>query len=211
MPRGKPEGSANRSRIHTYNKNNVKKARKVAERDAIRTISLLKTALDSTTDGILAVDMNGKITSYNKTFCAMWGIGEHTLNAADEKTALAFMTPLIADPVHFVDFFEEYYSHPTLESYDMVRLNDGRLFERYSKPQKIGDTIIGRVWSYRDITERKQIEAALHKNLQRFYRILSAMRYGVLLVTADDRVEFVNQAFCDMYNLPESPADTPEP
>jgi PAS domain S-box-containing protein len=169
--------------------------------------SLLNAALDSTTDGILVIDTSGKITSYNKTFCAIWGIPPHSLDAADEKIALAYMTPLIADPEKFANLLQEYYSHPNRESFDTVRLTDGRLFERYSKPQKIADTIVGRVWSYRDITERKQAEEAFQKTLQRFYDILSEIRYGILLVTEDDRVEFANRAFCDLFNLPESPAD----
>jgi len=171
--------------------------------------SLLNAALDSTTDGILVVDTSGKITSYNKTFCAMWGIPHHSLAAADEKTALAYMTPLIPDPGQFESLLERYSSHPGRESYDTIRLRDGRLFERYSKPQMIEDTIVGRVWSYRDITERKQAEAALQETLQRFYNILSEIRYGILLVTPDDRIEFANRAFCDMFHLIEPPADLP--
>jgi PAS domain S-box-containing protein len=181
-------------------------ARKIAENNATKTASLLTATLDSTTDGILVIDTDGKITSYNKTFCAMWGIPHHSLDAADEKTALAYMTTLIADPGQFFDLLKGYYSHPGRESYDTVRLMDGRLIERYSKPQMIEDIIVGRVWSYRDITERKQAEEALQDTLHRFYNILSEIRYGILLVTADDRVEFANRAFYDMFNLSETPA-----
>ncbi len=169
--------------------------------------SLLTATLESTTDGILVVDTDGKITSYNNTFCAMWGIPHHLLDAADEKTALAYMTPQIADPGKFVGPLKEYSSHPGRESYDTVRMKDGRLIERYSKPQMIEDTIVGRVWSYRDITERIQAEEALQETLHRFYNILSEIQYGILLVTAEDRVEFANRAFCDIFGLPESPAD----
>ncbi|MDD1711001.1 MAG: PAS domain S-box protein [Methanoregulaceae archaeon] len=182
-------------------------ARKNAEREAAKSASLLKAALDSTTDGILVIDTSGKITGYNKTFCRIWGIPPHLLDAAEDKTALAYMTPLITDPGKFVSLLNEYYSHPARESFDTVRLNDGRLFERYSKPQKIGDTIVGRVWSYRDITERKQAEEAFQETLQRFYNILAEVRYGILLVTPDSRIEFANHAFCEMFNVPESPDD----
>jgi len=58
-----------------------------------------------------------------------------------------------------------------------------------------------------DITERKRIEEKLETTLQRFYLILSNMHYGILLVTDEDRIEFVNQAFCDFFDLNESPAD----
>jgi len=182
-------------------------ARNIAENYTTKTAALLNAALNATTDGILAVDTNGHITSYNKTFCLIWGIPDHLLDAAEEKAALAYMTPMIADPEQFTAILEEYYSHPGRESYDTVRLTDGRLFERYSKPQKIENTIIGRVWSYRDITERKQAEDVLQETLQRFYDILSKIRYGMLLVTADNRVEFVNPAFCDTFDLTDSPED----
>jgi PAS domain S-box-containing protein len=182
-------------------------SRKIAEKNTVKTASLLNATLDSTTDGILVFDTSGKITSYNKRFCAMWGIPRHSLDDDDEKAALAYMTPLIANPGQFVDVLKEYYSHPGRESYDIVRLVDGRLIERYSKPQMIEDTIVGRVWSYRDITERKLAEEALQETLQRFYNILSEIRYGILLVTADNRIEFANRAFCDMFHLPETPDD----
>jgi len=149
--------------------------RKIAEETALHTASLLNAALDSTADGILVVDRDGKITSYNTTFCEIWGIPGKILDAAEEKTALAYMTPLIGDPREFAARLKELYAHPGRESYDMVSLANGRIFERYSKPQKIGDTIVGRVWSYRDITERKRSEEQLHRAQERTAAILESI------------------------------------
>ena len=155
--------------------------RKRAEETATKTASLLNAALDSTADGILVVDINGNITSYNKTFCEIWGIPEHRLDSAGEKTALAYMTPLIADSPGFVARLKDFYAHPERESYDIVSLTDGRIFERYSKPQKINETIVGRVWSYRDITERRQAEEALRESLEKF-RIIATNTPDHILV-----------------------------
>ena len=142
--------------------------RKTAEEAAMKGSSLLTAALDSTADGIVVVDNDGNITSYNKKFCTIWGIPADMLDGAGEKTALAYMTPLVADPGVFASRLQDLYAHPERESYDTVSLMDGRIFERYSKPQKIGATIVGRVWSYRDITERRRAEEALQESLEKF-------------------------------------------
>jgi hypothetical protein len=69
------------------------------------------------------------------------------------------------DPEKFVRELEGIYTHPEIETHDLVELKDGRKFERIGKPHRLGDTIFGRVWSVRNITERKRSEEALQRAL----------------------------------------------
>ncbi len=122
------------------------------------TVSRLEATLESTTDGILVVDRNRKYSSFNRIFAEMWDLPPEILERRGSEESLAHVKSKLADPAAFYERVESLYAHPERDSFDTIRLKDGRIFERYSRPQWVDDEVVGRVWSFRDVTERKNAE-----------------------------------------------------
>ncbi|HET7563789.1 MAG TPA: ATP-binding protein [Gemmatimonadaceae bacterium] len=119
-----------------------------------RSLSLLRATLDSTTDGILAVDRSGKITSFNERFLEMWHIPPDVAASRDDEQLIAAVVDQLQEPHEFVAKVATVYDTPDEESFDVLEFKDGRVYERYSRPQRLDGTCIGRVWSFHDATQR---------------------------------------------------------
>ncbi len=122
------------------------------------TYSLLAATLDSTADGLLVVNGDRQIESYNRQFVAMWNLPDPMIEWPSDPELLDAIQDQLLDPEMFRSRIEELYSQPEVESGDTLYLKDGRVFDRYSKPQYLDGVAVGRVWSFRDITEQKQLE-----------------------------------------------------
>lgn len=146
---------------------------KKTEDDLESSLSLLRGALDSTADGILVVSTESKITTFNQRFIDMWRIPKEILNSNDDSYVLSFVMDQVKDSQTFLKKVLELYSKPAEISHDFIEFKDGRIFERFSRPQRIGSNIVGRVWSFRDITETRRNEA-IQSALYRIAEITSA-------------------------------------
>jgi PAS domain S-box-containing protein len=137
-------------------------ARRTARAELEKSFSLLKATLESTADGILVVDTEGRIVQFNRKFAEMWHIPDEILRLNSDEAALNFVLSQLKDPQAFIAKVKQLYSQPEAVTRDLIEFKDGKtFFDRYSQPQEIGGNAVGRVWSFRDITERKKVEAEL--------------------------------------------------
>ncbi|MBI4418124.1 MAG: PAS domain S-box protein [Ignavibacteriales bacterium] len=166
--------------------------RRMNEENLKQTLSLLSATLDSTADGILVVDRNGRIISANKKFGSMWRLPAEIIDSRDDDKALAYVLDQLKNPEQFLSKVRELYAHPDAESFDILEFKDGRVFERYSQPQRVGGQSVGRVWSFRDVTERRRAE-------ERYRTLFEESKDVVFISTPEGRFLDINQAGVDLF------------
>jgi diguanylate cyclase (GGDEF)-like protein len=178
--------------------------RDLAAQDVRSTLSLLTATLDSTADGILVVDNGGNIRQFNTRFAEMWCIPDAILDSRDDEAAVQFVLDQLRYPEAFLSKLEELYAHPEAESDDILLFKDGRVFERHSLPQKIEGEVVGRVWSFRDVTDHHRLLGELEH--QAFHDGLTGLANRSLLRNRLDHALLrshrtgivVGVLFCDM-------------
>lgn len=151
-------------------------------------LSMLKAVFESTADGFLIVDNDGKVIDYNSRFTSMWKIPSDVLKTHDDARLIGCILDQLICPEKFISKVQELYQDPDAVSHDAIEFLDGRFFERFSRPLKVGDKTMGRVWSFRDMTE--------HKKNQEFF---SAITY-----LSPDIVSLIDESGKLVFNSPSA-------
>ena len=125
---------------------------------------ILSTQQETFIDGVLVVDANGRIVSSNRRFVDMWSVPPDIMESKSAERALRWVMDQITNSEEFIRTMKFLKTAPDERSHDEIALKDGRVFDRYSAPMLGPDQkSFGRVWYFRDISERKQAEAKREK------------------------------------------------
>lgn len=168
-----------------------------------QTLSLLQSILDSTADGLLVVDKEGKIVTFNQRFAHMWRIPENVLETRNDRRVLAHVLYQLAHPKSFLKKVKELYSQPEAESFDVLEFTDGRVFERYSTPHQVDGIPIGRIWSFRDVTEQNWAREALRKSQERYRTLVEASSECICHLDLDGNFLYMSPSGLRSHKLTE--------
>jgi PAS domain S-box-containing protein len=155
----------------------IRRANEILERRTIelaQALVIMRATLESTTDAILVTDERVRVTDFNEKYLEMWKIPREILEQGPLRQVREMASQRFADPQQFLARIEEIVATGQ-ESFDVLELKDGRILESFSKVLTVQGQTAGRVWSFRDVTERHLAETTSH-------------RLGAIVASSDDAI-----------------------
>jgi two-component system, cell cycle sensor histidine kinase and response regulator CckA len=186
--------------------------RKGYEEQLAQSVSLLRATIESSASGILVVDTQRRVTACNRRFTDMWRLPEDFAARQDSHGLLAQVHAQLQEPEEFLRRVEELYQKPAEESYDLLMFKDGRVFDRTSRPQRLGDRIVGRVWSFRDVTAQHKAEKKLHVSEESYRNFFNTTNDAVYVLDETGKFIAVNAGAEKIYGYTKADivGQTPE-
>ena len=159
-----------------------------AENELEKLVAELRATLESTADGILVTDMDGAIRSYNQRFAELWNLPQDLMTEREDSAIHGWLARSVADPAGYAARLAAIDNAPLLETSDMLVLRSGTVLERVTLPQYARGLPIGRVYSYRDITQQLADEA----RLQLAAKVFEASLDAIFVTTPDFEIIAAN-------------------
>jgi diguanylate cyclase (GGDEF)-like protein/PAS domain S-box-containing protein len=161
---------------------------------------LLHATLESTADGIIVANTAGRIVFMNGRFAEFWGFPEDLARGGEAEAILGRVAAQIVDRERMIEKIRRLADNRD-EDHDSVTLHDGRTLETYTRPLLDVDSVSGRVWSFRDVTERQVAEQALRRSEGRLRQIAETTPVGIYQMTLDYEVTYLNASACEMFEV----------
>jgi PAS domain S-box-containing protein len=169
--------------------------RKRVEDELARSLASLQATLDATADGILVLDEEAEIVGWNRRFAELWGLPPDLLATGDNERILPEALQQLEDPASVARDAERLYAGTYEDGFSVLRFRDGRVLERTSIPRSVGDRPDGRVFSFRDVTERDRREQELRR--QAF--LLANINDALVITDEEHGITFWNRAAEELY------------
>ncbi|WP_028388450.1 EAL domain-containing protein [Legionella fairfieldensis] len=177
--------------------NNIKIKDKISKKnvEVEKSLSLLRATLESTADGIMMVNGQGQVVDWNQKFVEMWRIPSYMLESGTERISFEYILEQITNPEAVIADVEYLYENPEWQGeLPLLHFKDGRIFERFTQPQRVGSEIVGRVYSFRDVTRRMMSDDELRIR----ERAIEASTHGVAIIDitrSQQPIIYINKAY----------------
>jgi|GEM_PF-6475253 len=167
-------------------------------------LATLSTTLEASDNGILVVGRSGRVLHRNQRLAELWHITADLVDSDNEKVLLDYVQEQLKDPEGFIRGVKTLYENPELKAFDILRFKDGRIFERTSIPMRMFGKTLGRIWSFRDISERERMESLLRHERDRAQSYLDTVEAVIVSLDVTGHITSINRKGCLLLGWSES-------